>query len=64
MGPPPHTANLPEKIGDIVINALVIGSDANTRLSHEELSMDGIGHLFSKPCFGDARSICRDSRKL
>ena len=46
-GPPPHTVNLPEKIGDVVINALVIGIDATTRLSHEELSMDELATYFS-----------------
>ena len=46
-GPPPHTVNLPEKIGDVVINALVIGIDATTRLSHEELSVDELATYFS-----------------
>jgi|TARA_B110000238_G_C15745735_1_gene277034 hypothetical protein len=30
-----------------VINALVIGADATTRLSHEELSMDELATYFS-----------------
>jgi hypothetical protein len=46
-GPPPHTVNLLEKIGDVVINALVIGIDATTRLSHEELSVDELATYFS-----------------
>ncbi len=46
-GPPPHTVNLPEKIGDVVINALVIGIDATKRLSHEELSVDELATYFS-----------------
>ena len=46
-GPPPHMVNLPEKIGDVVINALVIGIDATTRLSHEELSVDELATYFS-----------------
>ena len=39
-GPEPHHVNnSPEKIGDIVINALIIGVDATSRLSHAELSI-------------------------
>ena len=39
--------NLPEKIGDVVINALVIGINATTRLSHEELTVDELATYFS-----------------
>ena len=46
-GPAPYAANLLEKIEDIVINALVIGVDPTTRLSHEELSVDKLATYFS-----------------
>jgi len=46
-GPAPYAVNLPEKIGNIVINALVIGVDPTKRLSHEELSVDELATYFS-----------------
>jgi hypothetical protein len=46
-GPEPHRVNLPEQIGDIVINALIIGVDAASRMSHAELSTDELTAYFS-----------------
>ena len=38
-GPEPHHVNSPDKIGNIVINALIIGVDDASRMSHAELSI-------------------------
>ena len=46
-GPEPHHVNSPEKIGDIVINALIIGVDASSRLSHAELSIAELTAYFA-----------------
>ena len=46
-GPEPHRVNLPEQIGDIVINALIIGVDAGSRMSHAELSISELTAYFS-----------------
>lgn len=46
-GPEPHRVNLPEQIGDIVINALISGVDAASRMSHAELSTDELTAYFS-----------------
>ena len=46
-GPEPHHVNSPEKIGDIVINALIIGVDATSRLSHAELSIAELTAYFA-----------------
>ena len=46
-GPEPHRVNLPEQIGDIVINALIIGVDAGSRMSHTELSIGELTAYFS-----------------
>ena len=46
-GPEPHHVNGPEKIGDIVINALIIGVDATSRLSHAELSIAELTAYFA-----------------
>jgi hypothetical protein len=46
-GPEPHRVNLPEQIDNIVINALVIGVDAGSRLSHAELSISELTAYFS-----------------
>ena len=46
-GPEPHRVNLPEQIGNIVINALVIGVDSDSRLSHAELSISELTAYFS-----------------
>jgi len=43
----PHRVNLPEQIDNIVINALVIGVDAGSRLSHAELSISELSAYFS-----------------
>ena len=45
-GPEPHRVNLPEQIGDIVINALIIGVDAGSRMSHAELSIGELTAYF------------------
>jgi hypothetical protein len=58
-GPPPHTVNLPEKIGDVVIYALVIGIDATTRLSHEELSVDEWPPIFPTVFWRDQEHFSR-----
>jgi hypothetical protein len=47
QGPEPHHVNGPEKIGDIVINALIIGVDATSRLSHAELSIAELTAYFA-----------------
>ena len=46
-GPESHHVNSPEKIGDIVINALIIGVDASSRLSHAELSIAELTAYFA-----------------
>ena len=46
-GPEPHHVNSPEKIGDIVINALIIGVDSSSRLSHAELSIAELTAYFA-----------------
>ena len=46
-GPEPHHVNSPKKIGDIVINALIIGVDASSRLSHAELSIAELTAYFA-----------------
>ena len=46
-GPEPHHVNSPEKIVDIVINALIIGVDASSLLSHAELSIAELTAYFA-----------------
>ena len=43
----PHHVNSPKKIGDIVINALIIGVDDSSRLSHAELSIAELTAYFA-----------------
>ena len=45
-GRAPYAVNLLEKIEGIVINALVIGVDSTTRLSHGELSVNELATYF------------------
>ena len=45
-GRAPYAVNLLEKIENIVINALVIGVDSTTRLSHGELSVNDLATYF------------------
>ena len=46
-GPEPHHVNSPDKIGDIVINALIIGVDDASRMSHAELSIAELTAYFA-----------------
>lgn len=56
-GPEPHQVNLPEQISDIVINALIIGVDAGSRMSHAKLSIGELTAYFSNRVLARPRAF-------
>ena len=47
VGPEPHEVNQPNQIGDITINALIIGVDTPARLSNQEVEISELVTYFS-----------------